>query len=280
MPELPEVESFVRALNQGRNLGAGSGDPGGFPSIAGSRILRLRCDFPKCLQPSPAAVRRALTGARIDKLFRRGKNLAFALERGCFAIHLRMSGRLIVLPRGAPKPPYAHLSIALDSGWVIHLDDARKFGRLRFMEDFSELDSELGVEPLSRGFDAACLARILEKRKRAVKPLLLDQSLIAGIGNIYADESLWRARIHPLRPASSLSPAEVADLVKAVRDSLRAGIKKGGAAIDWVYPGGRFQEEFSAYGRKGLPCPRCGAEIRRAVVAQRGTHFCPRCQKP
>lgn len=281
MPELPEVESFVRALNEGRNL---EPDPGGaalgpFPPIAGARILSIACDFPKALQPSPAAVRRALVGSRVERLFRRGKNLVFALDRGCFSIHLKMSGRLLVLPSGAPGPKYAHVGIRFDSLWTMHFDDARKFGRLRFMEDFAELDGALGVEPLSRAFTPARLAAILAGRSRAIKPLLLDQGIIAGIGNIYADESLWLARIHPARPASSLVPGEIAALAGAIRASLRKGIERGGAAIDWVYPGGHFQEDFAAYGRGGLPCPRCGTAIRRIVLGQRGTHFCPECQK-
>lgn len=277
MPELPEVECFVRALNEGRNLGEG---PGAFPPPAGARIVSLRCDYPPCLRPSPAALRRCVTGARIERIFRRGKQLAFALDRGYLLMHLRMSGRVVVLPRGSRRPAHAHASLALDSGYAIHLDDARKFGRLRYVEDFAEIDAELGVEPLSRDFSAARLSAILAGRKRALKGLLLDQTLIAGIGNIYADESLWRSRLHPLRSASSVTEEEAASLRKAIRACLREGIAKGGSAIDWVYPGGRFQEGFAAYGRPGLPCPRCGAALRRIAVGQRSSHFCPRCQRP
>lgn len=275
MPELPEAECFVRALNEGRNLGGGAER---FPPFAGRRIVSLWCDNPKTLQPSPASVRAALRGSRLLGLSRRGKQLVFRLDRGWLLIHLKMSGRVSVLPRGARKPPHAHVRITLDSGYSIYFDDARKFGRMRFFEDFSQIDSALGTEPLSDGFTAARLAGILSGRRRAIKPLLLDQSLIAGIGNIYADESLWLARIHPLRPASSLSKEETAGLRRAIRARLRAGIKEGGAAIDWVYPGGRFQERFAVYGRAGLDCPRCGESVSRILVGQRGTHFCPKCQ--
>jgi formamidopyrimidine-DNA glycosylase len=220
-----------------------------------------------------------VVGSSVIELRRRGKYLVFQLDSGYLTIHLRMSGRLYVIPSGKRKTPHTHFSLRLDSGYSLHLDDARKFARVRFLPELGEWEPSLGVEPLGSAFTAKALSRMLSGRKRAIKAVLLDQSLIAGIGNIYSDESLWRARIHPNRPAASLSGEEIAALRNAIRSRLRAGIASGGAAIDWVYPGGKFQEDFKVYGKRGKPCPRCGTAVERILVAQRGTHFCPRCQK-
>ncbi len=275
MPELPEVESFVRALRAGRNLEPGKGP---FPSLSGSRIVSISCDYPPLAQPNLKALRSNLAGARIEGLGRRGKLLVFALDSGFLTIHLRMSGRLYVLASKERPSRRVHLSIKLDSGYSLHFDDARKFGRATFLSDLEALNKTLGPEPLSPAFSRAVFQAICASSRRAIKQVLLDQGKIAGIGNIYSDEALWRASIHPSRPASSLSPPECARLRQAIRFCLRRGIARGGAAIDWVYPGGKFQEEFKVYGQEGKPCPRCGSPIRRYVLGQRGTRYCPGCQ--
>jgi formamidopyrimidine-DNA glycosylase len=289
MPELPEVECFARSLREGRNLDP---DMGGHPGIRGARIISFWTDRPKNILPSAATLRRAAIGSVISAVGRRGKFIVIGLGEpdgdhaagpgpgSCLLIHLRMSGRLYVLPRASTRGRHVHALFALDNGYAIHFDDARTFGRLRIIRDISELEAELGPEPLEEAFTPAVFAAILRSSRARIKALLLDQSAIAGIGNIYADESLWKARIHPLRPANSLTSQEAWGLRTAIRASLRAGIRAGGSAIDWVYPGGGYQESFKAYGRGGLPCSRCGTPMKRILVSQRSSCYCPLCQRP
>lgn len=165
---------------------------------------------------------------------------------------------------------------ATDELWFL---DARKFGRIRWVRDLADLDDELGVEPLSREFSTARLAELLKGRKRAIKPLLLDQTRIAGLGNIYVDEALFRAGVHPLASADRLRGKRIDRLHAAIRAVLREAIRRNGTSIDWIYPGGEMQDHLRVYGRTDEPCGACGAPIRRIVVGQRGTHFCPRCQR-
>ncbi len=276
MPELPEVETFARALREGRNLDPGAG---GHPGLPGQRIVGFRCDHPRCVPQGIAWMRRAVSGALIREVGRRGKYIAISLQDGCILIHLKMSGRLSVVPGQAPRGPHLHCAFPLESGYELRLDDARKFGRVRMVSSLDVLDAELGIEPLGRGFTAARLGSLLAATRMRLKAFLLDQGRVAGIGNIYADEALWLARLHPARPAASLSPRETDALRRAIRFVLLRGIRRNGASIDWVYPGGSVQEDFKAYGRTGLPCPRCGKPIRRILIAQRASHFCPACQR-
>jgi formamidopyrimidine-DNA glycosylase len=189
-----------------------------------------------------------------------------------------MSGDLAMVPPDAPRGRYDHTIFKLDSGWQLRFSDARKFGRVYLVSDSAQILDGLGPEPLSRQFDPATLAGILRSRSRALKPMLIDQSVIAGIGNIYADEALHRAKLHPLRRSDSLTTAEIRSLWNGICSALKQGIRHGGASIDWVYRGGDFQNHFRVYGRAGEPCPVCMTSIERIVVGQRGTHLCPECQ--
>jgi formamidopyrimidine-DNA glycosylase len=214
----------------------------------------------------------------IRDVSRRGKYLVFPLDHGSMLIHLRMSGDLTMAPASAPRDPHDHTIFQLDDGWEMRFNDTRKFGRVYLTEEPDSVLGDLGPEPLSPDFTTQRLEQRLFSRRRALKPLLLDQHFIAGLGNIYVDESLHRAHLHPLRRSDSLNGPEVAMLWNAVRATLRQGIREEGASIDWVYRGGGFQNHFQVYGRAGEPCKRCGTEIQRITVAQRGTYYCPHCQ--
>lgn len=271
MPELPEVETIVRELREG------SAERGA--SVIGRKIVAVTVHWPRHIARPPASeFARRIRGQRILSLERRGKYLIFNLSRDVLLIHLKMSGDLRVVPAAATRDKHAHTVFHLNGGHELRFSDPRKFGRVYLAASADEITGRLGPEPLSRDFTARRLAERLAGRRRQLKPLLLDQTFIAGVGNIYADEALHRARLHPLRNSDSLGPEEVARLWRGLRDALRAGIRHAGASIDRVYRGGDFQNHFRAYGREGEPCSNCGAPIRRIVVGQRGTHFCPKCQ--
>jgi formamidopyrimidine-DNA glycosylase len=178
-----------------------------------------------------------------------------------------------------PLEKHVHFVFALDNGYEVRFEDARKFGRVYFVSDPTQVTGSLGPEPLDSAFTLKAFRALIANKSGALKPLLLDQTFIAGIGNIYADEALWRAKLHPQRRAGSLKPDEVAALYRGIRAALNDGIKHKGAAIDWVYPEGNYQDHFRVYGRTGQPCRRCRTRIRRIVVGQRGTHYCPTCQR-
>jgi len=166
----------------------------------------------------------------------------------------------------------------LDNGWDLRFSDARKFGRVSLYADPEVVLGQLGPEPLAPNFTHEQLANMLHARKRLLKPLLLDQSFLAGLGNIYSDEALHQAGLHPLRRSDSLSNAEVKRLWRSIRETLEMGIHHNGASIDWVFRGGDFQHHFRVYKQEGEPCFNCGTQIQRTVVGGRGTHFCPHCQ--
>jgi formamidopyrimidine-DNA glycosylase len=195
-------------------------------------------------------------------------------------IHLKMSGDLVLAVAGAPPDRYARTIFHFDDGSELRFNDTRKFGKVFYVALAEDVTAALGPEPLEPAFTAARLGQMLQGRQRALKPLLLDQTFLAGLGNIYTDEALHRAGLHPLRRADSLTADEVRRLWRAIREVLRAGLRHNGASIDWAYRGGGFQNLFKVYGRAGEPCLNCGAPIRRIVVGQRGTHFCPQCQRP
>ena len=237
-----------------------------------------------------------LSGRRIAGVGRRGKFVVFELDDGdALIVSLRMTGKLLFQEERATADRYTRATLLFDDGSVLDFADTRKFGRMAIV-DLNELAGEprrgaakmplhrsLGIEPLSRRFTVRWLTELLRRRSRAaIKPLLLDQRAIAGVGNIYAIEALWRARIHPQRPAGSLKPADVERLHEAIRWVLRKGIRFGGASRrdyrDARGRQGRMQREFNVYDRAGEPCPRCGRPIARTVVGGRGTFHCPRCQ--
>jgi formamidopyrimidine-DNA glycosylase len=273
MPELPEVEHAAAGLAA---------------QIAGRRIAAVtKLDYePMVETPSAEAFRALLAGREVRAVGRRAKWIVASLDAGwTLALHLRMSGALTVHGPDAAPDGYTHLALRLDDGRQVFFHDPRKFGRARLLDEagLAALDTAHGIEPLAPEFTPERLAALLRGRGRAIKPLLLDQTLVAGIGNIYADESLWRAGIHPLRPAGSLSEAEVAALHAGILASLQEALSNGGSTLrdyrNSYGQAGQHQEHFNVYDRRGQPCPRCGAPIARTVVAQRGTHFCPTCQR-
>jgi formamidopyrimidine-DNA glycosylase len=275
MPELPEVETIRRRLA---------------PVLEGATIEAAEIVDPRLTRPvDPALVAEALVGERVTALERRGKYLLWRLASGrTLVVHLRMTGSLRHAEGGElPDDAYRRATLALDTGARLGYRDVRRFGTWELLEPEHlrpYLAGRLGPEPLAASFSAARLHTLLAGRRAPIKAFLLDQRRIAGVGNIYADEALWRARIHPLRPAGSLDRAEVAALHRALRAALRKGIELQGSTLrDYVTPdgdGGGMQREFHVYGRLGEPCDRCGRPIERIVVAGRGTWLCPHCQRP
>ena len=285
MPELPEVETVARDLR--RHL-VPDGGPG--PLIVGVRVA-----WPRTVRDGdPLAFAAAVTGRRVEGVGRRGKQLLVDLSGGVLlAIHLKMTGQLFVVPAGAPDDPYVRLTLALGDGRELRFRDVRKFGRVGLFgrdvetgqavagDGAAALDA-IGPEPLDPAFTLRAFRARLRSRRRRLKPLLTDQAFIAGVGNIYADEALWAARVHPLRSAASLHPAGERRLYRALRSILGEAILRRGSSIDdYTAPDGdgAMQERLMVYQRAGEPCPRCGRPIRRIVLGGRSTHFCSWCQR-
>jgi formamidopyrimidine-DNA glycosylase len=265
MPELPEVETIARSLR---------------PALAGRKVTAVRLLWPRTLEtPSPNEFQERITGQTICSTRRRGKFLILNLTTDYLLIHLRMSGDLRIEPDDGENALHDRLIVSLDDGRRLTFNDPRKFGRAWLVEDQACVVGGLGPEPLDETFTPADLYRSLQTHRRQLKPLLLDQTFLAGLGNIYVDESLYRARLHPLTPSQSVSPEQAEALWHGIRASLQEGIRRNGASIDWVYRGGDFQNYFRAYQRTGQPCPQCGTPIERIIVGQRGTHYCPTCQR-
>ncbi len=269
MPELPEVETLVRELG---------------PRVTGCRIERVILRWRRSVAtPSPHAFAQRIRGQTIRSLRRRGKFLWFTLDQGALLIHLKMTGRLFFLSHPEPDA-HARADFILDNGQILRFSDVRKFGRLYWVQDPEVVMGTLGPEPLDPDFGFEDLARRLSGRRGRLKALLLDQRVIAGVGNIYADEALWRARLHPMRPAASLSPAEIRRLWASLRAALRAGLRHHGTTIQWYRrldgEAGAHQRYLRVYGRAGQPCPRCRTPIARLLLQGRSTYFCPACQPP
>jgi formamidopyrimidine-DNA glycosylase len=271
MPELPEVETIVRGLA---------------PRLKGAKIGRIRVLFPPLLRRTSGPALRELEGKRILGTGRRGKLALIRCEGGrTLVFHLKMTGQFLFARRGALPDKHTRLVIPLSgTGGDLHFRDIRKFGFMCFLGPASpspEIDG-LGPEPL--GIGRGDFAEILESRRGAVKSLLLDQRAIAGIGNIYADEMLFRAGIHPLTRGSSLGEDRAKVLWRSMRAVLREAIARKGSSIrDYAGPDGEpggFQERHRVYGREGEKCLRCGSPIRRIRVGGRSSFFCPRCQRP
>jgi formamidopyrimidine-DNA glycosylase len=271
MPELPEVETIVRQLRAG-----GRGDAA---SVIGKRIEGVTVNWRRHIaRPSARVLQQELRGQTVQALGRRGKYLVFTLSNGVMLIHLKMSGDLRLVGPGTAADRYARTIFHFSDGTALRFSDTRKFGKVFWVSRAEEVTGGLGPEPLEPGFTAARLAKMLASRSRALKPLLLDQSFIAGLGNIYTDEALHLAGLHPLRRSDGLTAGEVRALWRAIRQVLRSGIRHNGASIDWVYRGGSQQHHFRVYDRAAQPCFTCGTPIRRIVVGQRGSWFCPSCQ--
>ncbi|MFO8143147.1 MAG: bifunctional DNA-formamidopyrimidine glycosylase/DNA-(apurinic or apyrimidinic site) lyase [Dehalococcoidales bacterium] len=270
MPELPEVETIRRELT---------------PHITGRSITSLTLIWKGIIPASSEEGFRArLIGQEITGLYRRGKYLAIRLASGdSLIIHLRMTGSLLLKSGGDQPERFVRAVIHLDRNISIHFRDPRKFGLMWLCQDTDSLDKKLGVEPLEASFTADLLASLLKNRKAPIKALLLEQKLIAGIGNMYADESLFSAGIHPLRPGGSLSKKEVKRLHRSIRKILRAAIEQKGASVNTYYrPGGEEGiAQFSfrvAHRLGGNNCSVCDIPIERVTVRNRGTYFCPACQ--
>jgi formamidopyrimidine-DNA glycosylase len=275
MPELPEVETIVRSLRDGKDG----------PPLVGQSICLAEVRWGRSVaEPTPADFTARIGGQRIEGVDRRAKYVNLRLTRDHLLIHLRMSGDLRIEPErredDEPQPFAVHdrVILHLDSGWRLVFNDPRKFGRMWLVGDDQSVLGGLGPEPLDADFSAEMLYDRLHSHNRQLKPLLLDQKVLAGLGNIYTDEALHLARLHPTQLASRLKRGEVAQLWAAIRSVMDEGIRRNGASIDWVYRGGDFQNSFTVYQRTGLLCPDCGTVIERKVVGQRGTHFCPVCQ--
>lgn len=273
MPELPEVETVRRQLA---------------PHVEGRTITAVSIDDARWCAPQDAAwVAEQLDGRTITTLARRGKHLIVSLDDGQqLLMHLRMTG--IILWDAPSDAPYERVRIWLDDGHSIAFCDPRRFGTGLLLPDPAARDAylneRLGPEPLSEDFTDAVLKTALAGRSAPVKGLLLDQSLIAGIGNIYADEALFRAGIHPARPARMIKPGQLAGLRAGIVEALTAGIDAGGASIDDFRhldgAQGSFQHDFLVHRREGLECPDCGGTVVKLVVAGRGTYVCEACQPP
>ena len=269
MPELPEVETMVRQIR---------------PEVVGRRVSdRPRVSWKRTVAaPGVEAFRTGLAGRRIERLWRRAKYFVFDLDDGRHLVgHLRMSGRLVV--GDDPRPDYARVSLPLDDGRHLVFTDVRKFGRLGLVRDLEGFLPALGPEPLGPELTGDWLWRALRARRRLLKPLLLDQSFVAGLGNIYVDEALHRARLHPLRSSEKVDRKHATALAGAIRRVLEDAIAADGSSFDTFYrtpegQPGAYQDQFQVYGRTGKPCRTCGATIVRLVVGQRGTHVCRRCQ--
>jgi formamidopyrimidine-DNA glycosylase len=274
VPELPEVETVRASLE---------------PALVGRRFERVEIADSRVTRPlDPDEVAAELHGEVVEALERRGKYLVFRFRSGrVLLIHLRMTGSLGHHRNGTLEDdPYRRAVVTLDDGSDVTYRDVRRFGTWLLLEpgeDDAYLTQRLGEEPLSTAFTTRSLADRFQGRRVPVKAALLDQRAAAGLGNIYADEALWRARIHPLTPAGALEPPEIRRLHRAIKDALRAGIARQGTTLrDYRAPNGArgsMQDELRVYGRDGEPCLRCGTEIAKARLGGRGTWYCPSCQQ-
>ncbi len=282
MPELPEVETIARSLRVGGRSG---------PPIVGRVVRGVRLFWSRTLAAVDGETdlpeeyfQARMHGQTVNGVGRRGKFLVVSLVEDTLLMHLRMSGDIRVEPetdengQELPLQPHDRLVIDFEDGWRLAFNDPRKFGRVWLARDPQSVLGDLGPEPFDPHFTAYELYARLQLYQRQIKPLLLDQTFLAGLGNIYADEALHVAGIHPLRISNRISPEQAGILWTAIRTVLAEGIRRNGASIDWVYRGGDFQNFFQVYQRTGEPCPQCGTLIERIAVGQRGTHFCPVCQ--
>ena len=275
MPELPEVQTIVNDLNAANLIDV---------TISNARVL-----WPRTVaEPSPRVFCRRIIGQQFTVIRRRGKYLVFEIADGhTMLLHLRMSGRLHLVSADIPRNKHEHVIFSFADGRQLRFHDTRKFGRLHLLKDPKRILDRLGPEPLASGFSAKTLAECFKHRKRLLKPLLLDQTVIAGLGNIYADEALWEAKLHPCRLAASLSTPEIKVLHRTIRRVLKRGLKNLGTTLGTgkgnfysvASRRGRNKDLLKVFRRTDLPCPRCNSLIERIIVGQRSTHICSTCQK-
>ncbi|MEW6672944.1 MAG: bifunctional DNA-formamidopyrimidine glycosylase/DNA-(apurinic or apyrimidinic site) lyase [Thermodesulfobacteriota bacterium] len=275
MPELPEVQTVVDDLKR--------------DGFEGTVITRARVYWPKTVHGlSPEAFQRGIKGRRIAAIRRRGKFIVFDFnDAGHLLIHLRMSGRLLVKTPRSPRLKHEHVVLSFSDHRQLRFHDVRKFGRFYLVTDAAAILGRLGPEPLEDSFCAAGFAAMLKNCGRMIKPLLLDQAFLAGLGNIYADEALWEARIHPRKIAAELGSAEIRALYRAIRKVLRRGLRNMGTSLgsgqsnffSIAGRNGRNRDALMVFRRTGSACPRCRMAIKRIIVGQRSTHICERCQR-
>lgn len=274
MPELPEVETYVRELE---------------PALLGRTVSGATVRWARTVEmPTVPAFTQAMIGRRFTTFTRRGKYMLLGLENGAtLIVHLRMTGRLTVYPMAVAPDKHTHVLFDLADGGQLHFQDSRKFGRIWHVETPAAVLAKLGPEPLSDEFVLTDFAQRLAGRAASIKALLLDQSIVAGVGNIYADESLYLAGIHPARTGGALKLEEIAKLQGAIRTVLGKAIAARGSSLgtssiqNYQRPNGEpggYQVEHRVFQRTGQPCLHCGAPVERIVIAQRSTHFCPTCQ--
>jgi formamidopyrimidine-DNA glycosylase len=290
MPELPEVETIKRDLSR---------------LIVSKKILDITTDSPKQVKPSLSVVKKAVVGTVIKKIERRAKLLQVFLSNGqILAIHLKLTGRLLVRKKGAPKDDWQHITIKLQNSKTprprqakrggqklkkeeleLRFCDLRKFGWVKLVKnkELRFMNQEFGIEPLTPDFTLEKFIQIIHSSSRPIKLVIMDQKKIAGIGNIYANDALFLARIDPRRPAKKVTEKEAEKLLRAIEKVLKAGIKYRGASdqyyLDALGRKGAYQEHFLVYGRDGKKCLDCGGEIKRSKIGGRGTFYCPACQK-
>lgn len=271
MPELPEVETYVRDLAR----------------VLPGRVFKgAHSDWPAQLPlNSESELDRRISNQEVVGVSRRAKFIVLRLSSDWLLIHLKMSGRLILAPPGTEADPYAHTVFALDGGDELRFRNPRKFGRVYLVSEPEGLLGSLGPEPLDDAFTPQVFEDLIARRRGRLKPLLLDQRFVAGLGNIYVDESLWAARLHPLRTADTLGSGEVLRLHGAIREVLALAVSLRGTSLteggyrDLTGNPGEMWGSLAVYGRTAEPCPRCSAAIERLVVGGRGTHVCPCCQE-
>jgi len=273
MPELPEVETVVNDLR---------------PGLVGRTIVGAWVHWPKTIAThTPIEFSKKIINQSILGINRRGKFLSFALSSGdTLFVHLRMTGRFTIEQKPGTSGSHERVSLELDNDCVLKFHDTRKFGRWFLVKDVREIVGKLGPEPLDLDFTLREFRLMLSSKSRRLKPLLLDQSFLAGLGNIYVDEALWLAKLHPNSLSNQISQQKAKALFEAIRSVLKRGLETQGTTLgsgksNFYRPGGergKHQDILNVFRRTGLPCPRCGTPIVRIVVAQRSTHICPKCQ--
>lgn len=275
MPELPEVETVVRGLLKNR--------------LVGKEISRAEVFWPRTLGSMPVdTFKKRLAGKRVTAVSRRAKFIVIGLSGGAtLLVHLRMTGRMDLCPGKTERNPHEHVILNFKDGTQLRFQDTRKFGRWLLTDKPDAHLAKIGPEPFSKEFTPVWFYGALQKHRRKIKPLLLDQSFVAGIGNIYADEALWRARLHPETVSNRISAKQAAVLCRAVVHVLKTGVENMGTSLGksntnfYSVAGrrGRNQDKLKVFRRDGEPCPRCRRILVRQTVAQRSSHFCPSCQK-
>jgi formamidopyrimidine-DNA glycosylase len=270
VPELPEVETIKRDIEK---------------NLIGHKIEDVWWDWAKTLKPDPETFKKVMVGKTFKEIARRAKLFIFHVDSTPLVVHLKLTGRLFYRDQSDPKDSFTHAVLKLDRGKELRFTDLRKFGWLRVLKDEGELDellSEFGIEPFTPGFTLEKFTSIIQSKGIKIKPLIMDQHSIAGVGNIYSDESLWCAQIHPETPAKSLNQEKIEKLYTCIQKVLKEGIADRGTSVDdyldlFGQPG-KHEQNLQVFRKNGKPCPRCGTIIRKIRVGGRGTHFCPHCQ--